>query len=105
MLHPPGPGKVYPEAIEECEAFLDSIAYEMEQEEKQRIIEGVASGIASGLPDINAVIETPPEWGRPDEGNPNQPRRPPEYNPPQVGYACRPPMLLHRQREYSSVCD
>ena len=31
-----------------------------------------------------AVIETPPEWGSPDEGNPNQPIRVPEYQPPQV---------------------
>ena len=93
MLHPPGPGKVYPEVAEEYEAFLDGIVYDMEQEEKQRIIEGVASGLASGLPDIDSVIETPPEWGRPDEGTPNQPRRPPEYNPPQVSNACRLPYI------------
>jgi hypothetical protein len=35
------------------------------------------------LDTAEAVIESPPEWGPPGEGNPNQPRRPPEYQPPQ----------------------
>lgn len=73
MLHPAGPGKMYPEANERLEAFLA----ESEAEDEQ-----VYS--AEEIPGIGAVIESPPEWGRPDEGNPNQPRRPPEYQPPQV---------------------
>lgn len=72
MLHPPGPSKLYPEANQALEDFLAEIEEEM------------ISGAASGSPETTGVIETPPEWGRPDEGNPNQPRRPPEYNPPQV---------------------
>ena len=73
MLHPPGPSKLYPEANKALEDLLADV----EDEEERRMMEA-----------IEAVIETPPEWGRPDEGNPNQPRRPPEYQPPQVGRSC-----------------
>ena len=47
------------------------------------------------------IVEPPPEWNRPDEGNPNMPRRPPEYQPPQVSHflpecwPCRPCCMLH----------
>ena len=34
--------------------------------------------------ETQGIVEPPPEWNRPDEGNPNMPRRPPEYQPPQV---------------------
>jgi len=83
MLHPAGPSQLYPEANRR----LEEILAEIDADEEQRIMEGIAAGTASGYPDIEAieaVIESPPEWGRPDEGNPNQPRRPPEYQPPQV---------------------
>ncbi len=79
MLHPAGPSKLYPEVNEQLEAFLA----EMQAEEQQHIMEGIAVG-TEGVPIIEDLIESPPEWGRPDEGNPNQPRRPPEYQPPQV---------------------
>lgn len=80
MLHPPGPSKLYPEANQALQDFLA----EIELEQYQKLEEEMLSGSASGSPETTGVIETPPEWGRPDEGNPNQPRRPPEYNPPQV---------------------
>ena len=96
MLHPAGPSQLYPEANRRVEEILAGI----DADEEKRIMEGIAAGTASGYPDIEgieavqeaieaieaieAVIESPPEWGRPDEGNPNQPRRPPEYQPPQV---------------------
>ena len=51
-----------------------------------RYAEGVPflEGIDGANAWLEGVIESPPEWGRPEEGNPNQPRRPPEFNPPQV---------------------
>lgn len=84
MLHPPGPSKLYPEADQALEDFLA----EIELEQNQKLEEEMVSGSASDSPETTGVIETPPEWGRPDEGNPNQPRRPPEYNPPQVCNIC-----------------
>lgn len=36
--------------------------------------------------ETQGIVEPPPEWNRPDEGNPNMPRRPPEYQPPQVSH-------------------
>ena len=78
MVHPPGPSKMYPEANQAIADYLNELAIEIQRSEE-------ASQVASVSPETTAVIETPPEWGRPDEGNPNQPRRPPEYTPPQVG--------------------
>ena len=80
MLHPPGPSRLYPEANQ----ALEDLLAEMEMEEYQKLEEEMVSEAASGSPETTGVIEPPPEWGRPDEGTPNQPRRPPEYNPPQV---------------------
>ena len=82
MLHPPGPSKLYPEAKQ----VLEDLLAEVEMEYYQDLEEEMVSGSASGSSEPTGVIETPPEWGRPDEGNPNQPRRPPEYNPPQVRF-------------------
>lgn len=110
-MHPPGPGILYPE----CTHALDLFWQNLHEHDEKAVMEGMAAGIASGIPDdidyedgehditrieasietppewgaqnIEGVIETPPEWGSPDEGNPNQPRRPPEYQPPQVCYA------------------
>ena len=82
MLHPAGPSKLYPEVNKALEDFIA----EMQADEAEQIMEGMLSGSASGFPNTEAVIESPPEWGRPDEGNPNQPRRPPEYQPPQVRF-------------------
>ena len=78
MIHPPGPSRMYPEANQAIADYLNELALEMQRSED-------ASQVASASLETTAVIETPPEWGRPDEGNPNQPRRPPEYTPPQVG--------------------
>lgn len=84
MWHPPGPSILYPE----CKYVLEKIFEGVKERDEELIREGLASAYASGVPnDAEAVIETPPEWGAPDEGNPNQPRRPPEYQPPQVSYA------------------
>lgn len=83
MLHPPGPGALYPKTVEE----LLALEAQAEAERAQAVLELNAAKYAEGNPFFEIpedVIETPPEWGRPDEGNPNQPRRPPEYNPPQV---------------------
>lgn len=81
MMHPAGPSILYPE----CKFLLDSIFEDLKAQDEQTALEGMAAGFASGVPDEpEAVIETPPEWGAPDEGNPNQPRRPPEYQPPQA---------------------
>ena len=85
MLHPPGPSILYPES----NALMDILFENLRAQDQRRAVEGLAAGYACGLPpedpsDIDAVIETPPEWGAPDEGNPNQPRRVPEYQPPQV---------------------
>ena len=78
MLHAPGPSTLYPEMNQ----ALEEVLAELEMEEYEMIKEEIMSEFASETTD---VIESPPEWGRPDEGNPNQPRRPPEYTPPQVG--------------------
>ena len=78
MIHPPGPSRIYPEANQAIADYLNELAIEIQRTEE-------VSQVASASPETTAVIETPPEWGRPDEGNPNQPRRPPEYTPPQVG--------------------
>ena len=110
-MHPPGPSLLHPE----CNYALDLFWQNYHEQDKKAVLEGMAAGVADGLPDeidseddeddryeitqieagldlppecgtlnIKGVIETPPEWGAPDEGNPNQPRRPPEYQPPQV---------------------
>lgn len=76
MFHPPGPSKMYPEANQALGEYFSELALEILRRDEI---------LASANPETTDVIETPPEWGRPDEGNPNQPRRPPEYNPPQVG--------------------
>lgn len=78
MVHPPGPSKMYPEENQAIEDYLNELALELLRNEEE-------SQVASASPETTGVIETPPEWGRPDEGNPNQPRRVPEYQPPQVG--------------------
>lgn len=79
LLHPPGPSRLYPKEHQAAEEFLAELEMELYQE-------------LEGSPETTGVIETPPEWGRPDEGNPNQPRRPPEYNPPQV--CCARPCFI-----------
>ena len=83
MPQPPGPVKLFPGTdlplIEEQE--------EGDELELQYILELQAAKYAEGNPYFEppeSVIEPPPEWSRPDEGNPNQPRRPREYTPPQV---------------------
>ncbi|KAL3160522.1 hypothetical protein ABBQ32_010826 [Trebouxia sp. C0010 RCD-2024] len=76
MVHPPGPSKMYPEENQAIEDYLNELALELLRNEEE-------SQVASASPETTGVIETPPEWGRPDEGNPNQPRRVPEYQPPQ----------------------
>lgn len=102
MVHPPGPSKMYPEENRAIEDYLTELAVELLRNEE-------ASQAASASPETTGVIETPPEWGRPDEGNPNQPRRVPEYQPPQVGSKCtqgcgRGPVLMQYswQRQFLS---
>ena len=63
---------------------------------------------AAASMETQGIVEPPPEWNRPDEGNPNMPRRPPEYQPPQVSHflpECWPCGLrcMHR-REFALSC-
>ena len=104
MMHPAGPSILYPE----CKFLLDSIFEDLKAQDEQTALEGMAAGFASGVPeDPESVIETPPEWGAPDEGNPNQPRRPPEYQPPQARDKLECVCKLEHQwtGNHNGVCD